>query len=179
MSARRELLIDAYNVIFAHPKLGPLVRRDPERARQQFLEYVQAHRPSDSSRVTVVFDAHRDPAGASDAGRRNRAYSSAVHVVFARETADAWIQRRVREASQPSRITVVTSDREILETVRAHGAHRLPVSDFLQLRRKRSARARDLRASTDKPDSMSKRELQEWQKLFEERPEDDSSRDGS
>lgn len=173
MSARRELLIDAYNVIYAHPKFGPLVRRDPEQAREQFLEYVQAHRPSDSSRVTVVFDAHRDPGGSSAAGRRNRAYSSAVHVVFAPETADVWIQRRVREAPQPSQITVVTSDREILETVRAHGAQRLAVSQFLQLRRKRRTRIADLRAQSDKPDSMSKRELEEWQKLFEERSDDE------
>lgn len=171
MIARRELLIDAYNVIFAHPHLGPLVRRRPEEARNRFLEYVQANRPVDSSRVTVVFDAHRDPGSPSEPGRQNRAYSSTVHVIFARETADVWIQRRVRNATHPARITVVTSDREILATVRACGAQHLAVSKFLGLRRKR--RARTTRDADEKPDSMSARELEEWERLFEERTDDD------
>ena len=172
MSPRRELLIDAFNVIFAHPRLGPLVRRDPEAARHEFLEYVQAHRPADSSRVTVVFDAHRDPGPATETGRQRREYSSSVHVVFARETADVWIQKRIRESKRPGLITVVTSDREILETVRAHGAQRLPVRQFLQLRprtRRRAAGGRGAGGAADKPSSMSRRELEELERMFEER----------
>jgi len=173
MSPRRELLIDAFNVIFAHPRFGPLVRRDPEAARKQFLEYVQAHRPADSSRVTVVFDAHRDPGPATESGRQGRAYSSAVHVVFATETADVWIQRRIRASKNPALITVVTSDREILETVRAHGAQRLAVREFLQLRPKKRRRAAGSADASDKPQSMSRRELEELQRMFEERSDED------
>jgi len=173
MSARREILIDAYNVIFAHPRFGPLVRRDPEAARQQFLEYVQAHRPTDSSRVTVVFDAHREPGAANDAGRQGRSYSSTVHVVFALETADVWIQTRVRESAHPGLITVVTSDREILATVHAHGAQRLAVSEFLHRRRPRRMAASRRQSSDEKPQSMSRRELEELERLFEERKKDE------
>jgi predicted RNA-binding protein with PIN domain len=173
MSSRRELLIDAYNVIFADPRLGPLVRRSPEEARDQFLEYVRANRPADSSRVTVVFDAHRDSGFASEPGRQNRSYSSAVHVVFARETADVWIQRRVRNATDPARITVVTSDREIVSTVRACGALHLTVSEFLGLQRKRRTRRARTQDSTDKPDFVSRRELEEWERIFGERSDDD------
>ncbi len=173
MSPRRELLIDAFNVIFAHPRFGPLVRRDPEAARQEFLEYVQAHRPADSSRVTVVFDAHRDPGPATETGRQRREYSSSVHVVFARETADVWIQKRIRESKRPGLITVVTSDREILATVRAHGAQRLPVRQFLQLRPKKRRRAPGTGGAPDKPSSMSRRELEELERMFEERKKDD------
>ena len=46
MTARREILIDAYNVIFADPKLGPLVRQDAERARNEFLAFVAPQIPA-------------------------------------------------------------------------------------------------------------------------------------
>ncbi len=124
--------------------------------------------------MTVVFDAHRDPGPSTDSGRQNRAYSSSVHVVFARETADVWIQRRVREASQPQNITVVTSDREILATVRAHGAQHLSVSRFLRLRPRRKRRPAP-GDDVEKPSSMSRRELEELERMFEERKKNDES----
>lgn len=164
-----EVLIDAYNVMFAHPQLGPLIRRDNEAARREFLAYVSRNRPAGARRVHVVFDAHRDPAPPTTPGRTRSAYESGLHVVFATETADVWIQSRIRNASDPGQITVVTSDREILATAAAHGAGILRVSTFLKLQRRRSSRAR-----ADKPSHMSKRELQRWEKLFRERDDEDN-----
>jgi len=166
MASRRELLIDAYNVMFADPRIGPLVRQDRERARDAFIALVSQNRPADATRVVVVFDAHREPGGPVAPGRQGRAYQSGVHVVFAHETADAWIQRRIREHADPTHLTVVTSDREILATVRAHGAHVLRVAEFLQLHARRRARAREIQ-ERDKPEHLSRRELEEWERLFE------------
>jgi predicted RNA-binding protein with PIN domain len=167
MAGRRELLIDAYNVMFADPRIGPLVRHDRERARDAFLELVSQNRPADATRVVVVFDAHRNPGGPQAPGRVGRAYQGNVHVVFAPETADAWIQRHIREHEDPTLLTVVTSDREILATVRAHGAAVLRVSEFLRLPVERRRRAEGNRAR-DKPEHMSRRELEEWERLFKE-----------
>ena len=170
MAGRRELLIDAFNVMFAHPRLGPLLRRDLQAARQEFLVLVNQNRPADATRVYVVFDAHRDP---GPPGEANSQYSGSVHVVFARETADTWIQRRVRAHPEPQQLTVVTSDREILDTVKAYGARHLRVSEFLRLpARRRAARQRQAGAD-DKPASSSRREIEDLEKLFEERGEED------
>jgi predicted RNA-binding protein with PIN domain len=171
MADRRELLIDAYNVMFAHPRIGPLVRHDRERAREAFLEFVSQSRPADATRVVVVFDAHREPGGPHAPGRVGRDYRGNVHVVFAPETADVWIQRRIREHDDPTQLTVVTSDREILATVRAHGATVLRVSEFLSLPAERRRRA-DQNRARDKPEHMSRRELEEWERLFE-KPRDE------
>ncbi len=171
MAERRELLIDAFNVMFAHARLGPLLRRDLESARQEFLVLVNQNRPRDATRVYVVFDAHRDPGPAAEAGRGDH-YSGSVHVVFARETADAWIQRHIRAHPEPRRLTVVTSDRAILATVKAYGAHHLRVSEFLRLPARRRA-ARERPSDDDKPVSSSRREIEDLEKLFEERGEDD------
>lgn len=173
MAERRELLIDAFNVMFADPRFGPLVRRNAEKAREEFLAWVNQNRPSDSTRVYVVFDAHRDPGPAAGTGKQGSAYQGAVHVIFARETADVWIQKRIRQHSQPQEITVVTSDRAILSTVHAYKAQHLRVSDFLHLpdsrRKKRQAR----HTADDKPERPTKREIEEWRKIFEDRPDED------
>jgi predicted RNA-binding protein with PIN domain len=169
---RREMLIDAYNVMFADPRIGPLVRRDAEAARSEFMGLVVQRQPADGSRVVVVFDAHRDPGPQPTPGRVGRDYAQGVHVVFAAETADAWIQDRVRAHREPASLTVVTSDREILATAQAHGCRILRVSEFLQLRARRTQRAREVRHS-EKPQHLSAREVEEWERLFGERTEDE------
>ncbi|MFQ5600349.1 MAG: NYN domain-containing protein [Candidatus Krumholzibacteriia bacterium] len=172
MSERGEVLIDAYNVMFAHPRIGPLVRRDLQEAREEFLALVSRNRSLDSTRVVIVYDAHRDPGVIAETGRQGSAYARGIHVVFARETADVWIQRRIREHSDPARLTIVTSDREILSTARAHGAQKLSVAEFLGLPSRRRARA-ERTARSEKPEHLSKREIEAWERLFEKRREED------
>ena len=170
--ARRELLIDAYNVMFAHPRLGPLLRRDLERAREEFLVLVSQRLPADGTLGVVVFDATREPSPPADRGRAGRASRHGLQVVFARESADAWIQQRIREHDDPASLTIVTADRVILETARAHGAASMRVSDFLQIASRRQRRMREIR-STEKPEHQSSREIDEWRRLFEKPREED------
>lgn len=172
MTGRREILIDAYNLIYAEPRLNPLMRRDVERAREEFLALVAQRIPADGSQTFVVFDAMRDPRPATGPGRTNQEYRRGIHVIYARETADTWIRERIQHAAEPGQITVVTSDREILDTARAHGAGILRVSDFLQLTARRHARTREIR-DAEKPGHMSKREIEEWERLFGEPREED------
>jgi predicted RNA-binding protein with PIN domain len=172
MPPRRELLIDAYNVMFAHPRLGPLLRRDLERARDEFLALVAERMPADGTLGFVVFDAARDPRPITETGRTGTAYERGLQVVFARTSADDWIQERIRGHADPSVLTIVTADRAILETARAHGAQVLRVATFLQLAARRHARARELR-QTEKPTHQSAREIEEWRRLFEKPREDE------
>jgi predicted RNA-binding protein with PIN domain len=171
MAPRREFLIDAYNVMFAHPQLGPLLRRDLERAREEFLALVAMRIPADGTLGVVVFDATRDPRPVTEVGRTGGGKQRGLQVVFARDSADAWIQKRIRDHEDASCLTIVTSDREILATARAHGAGITRVSEFLQLAARRNARTRALR-DREKPEHSSQREIDEWKKLFE-KPRDE------
>jgi predicted RNA-binding protein with PIN domain len=168
----REYLIDAYNVIFAHPKLGPLARQDVARARDEFLALVSQIRPADASRVVVVFDAHRDPAPATETGVRNRAHARGLLVVYAPESADTWIREHVRSHAHPQQLTVVTSDREILATAKAYGAAMQRAREFLRIPVKRQPRPAP---GTEPAPHLSKRELAEWERLFERKADDDES----
>jgi predicted RNA-binding protein with PIN domain len=166
------MLIDAYNVMFADGRIGPLLRRDPERARDEFLALVAQRAPHDGTTVIVVFDATRAPRPATEPGRIGQTRVRGLQVVYARESADTWIRERIGAASEPATITLVTSDREILATAAAHGAGILRVAEFLQLAARGHRRARELRQS-EKPDHVGRREVEEWEKLFDERPKDD------
>jgi len=166
-----EVLIDAYNVMFAHPTIGPLIRSNHESARDEFVAFVAANRPAGATRIYVVFDAHRSPSLATEVGRPARAYDRGLHVVFATETADVWIQNRIRRAADPQKITVITSDREILATVTAHEGTILRVSDYLKLRKRNTHRATSNRPS--KPSHVSNKELAKWEKLFAERRDEE------
>ena len=66
---------------------------------------------------------------------------------------------------------VVTADREILETARAHGSATMRVSEFLQIASRRQKRMREIR-SAEKPEHLSAREIDEWRRLFE-KPRDE------
>lgn len=174
----REVLIDAYNVMFAHPKIGPLVRHDNAAAREEFLVLVSQNRPLGASKIVVVFDAHRSPAPTTSTGRAHTSYERGLHVVFAPETADVWIQTRLRDATDPKLITVITSDREILATVTAHEAQILRVSEFLKLPRKRHRSGPLPARADDKPSHMSNRELKKWEELFAQERDDQDEEAG-
>lgn len=172
MAARREILIDAYNVLYADRRLNALVRRDAERARDEFVALVALRLPPGGGLGVVVFDAMRDPRPVTETGRTRTSMQRGLQIVYARDSADTWIRDRIRAHPDPSLLTIVTSDREILETARVHGAGILRVADFLQLGKRQQARAQELR-NREKPEHQSRGEIAEWERLFGERPEEE------
>jgi len=91
---------------------------DPDRAVHGLVESLQAFAQRTGDEVTVVFD--RQPRDL-DPGTRD-----GVEVAFAqwkgRNAADHEIVRMVADDVDPAAITVVTSDRELADRVREHGA---------------------------------------------------------
>jgi len=173
MAARPELLIDAYNVIYADAQLRPVMLRDPEQARAGFVARVLRHLPPGNTQGIIVFDAMRDPAPVTGTGRMHEESRGSLRIVYARETADTWIIRYMAAHAATRPLAVVTSDREILEAARTHGVRIVRVSEFLRTGTKRSARMERLR-DTEKPSHTSAREVAERERLFEERrPEDE------
>lgn len=106
-------ILDGYNVIKRHPQWAawPL-----ERARQQLVAFLAGHRwPVPVIRVLVVFDTQNpQPGGDYVVG--------GVTVRFASPSADAAIQALLRADPQPRHLLIISDDREILDTARAHGA---------------------------------------------------------
>ena len=119
------LVIDGYNL------LGCLGTRPPERSadgdqvREVLIQRLSLYSQRKGHPVTVVFDAWR-----GSAGLERHEHRTGVHVVFTKrgERADQVIQRLAREHGRAC--AVVSSDLEIIQTARAHGAFVMKSQEF-------------------------------------------------
>jgi predicted RNA-binding protein with PIN domain len=96
--------------------------RDPDRAVHDLIERLQDFADATGDSVTVVFD--REPADAPDRAGQPAGGEPSLQVVYAPlgGNADDEIVRLVEGDPHPATLRVVTSDRELTERVRAHGA---------------------------------------------------------
>ena len=119
----RVWLVDGFNVLHA----GVLVGRDRaswwnEARRESLLAIAERFvAEREDAEIWVVFDGPSAAEHAAQDGRR-------VHVAFAR-SADEWLVKRVRAASEP--VCVVTSDRQLADRARRRGAEVVSPRRFL------------------------------------------------
>jgi predicted RNA-binding protein with PIN domain len=107
-------LVDGNNVMGARPDGW---WRDRDGAMARLVVALQAFADDSGDEVAVVFDGRERDVGQGTAPD--------VAVAFApggRDAADHVIARRVAGDGEPATLTVVTSDRELAERVRAAGA---------------------------------------------------------
>ena len=123
----RYLLIDGYNVIYAHKPLAELAEQSLYAARIKLMDTLVEYKAMCVYRIIVVFDAHLVAGGVgSDSDYIN------IKVVFTKEaeTADHYIERAAyklsRNPAKKDHVTVATSD--ILEQIIILGSNSARVS---------------------------------------------------
>lgn len=134
----RSILVDGFNVLHAAILRG---RRGRDwwsaETREPLLERVSGW-PEPADLVWVVFDGAESswavrltpkPDAGSESGARSGS-GPRVHVVFAR-SADDWIVRRARRAPDPTRLVVVSADREVTGRARSAGCEVLGPRAFV------------------------------------------------
>ncbi len=123
-------LIDGYNLLYAY--LGAPPKRSLahgwERARKRLLELLRTGHAQKQAEVTVVFDAANAPRNAP----AEFDYDG-IHVVFAvhEAHADDEIEDRIRHASAPRQLAVVSDDRRIQQAARRRHCQVLGCADYL------------------------------------------------
>lgn len=161
MSETRLILVDGYNLILRSPALKPGPDRTLRESRQKLLNLLAWAVGSGEARFLVVFDGS-DERGDDEGGGR-------VEVRFSRppDKADDLIRRLVEERiERVERLTVVTSDLEVARHARAMGADIALADLFLSSIIGPAGGAAD---PPEKPATLSKRELEEWAALFQNR----------
>jgi uncharacterized protein len=120
------LIIDGYNLLAVTEGAGALAGHS-DMARESLLGKLAGYRHRKRHALTVVFDGWR--AGQPVESREHRA---GVQVVYSKrgERADQVIQRLAREYG--SECAVVSSDHEIVNSARAHGALIMGAQEFAQ-----------------------------------------------
>jgi predicted RNA-binding protein with PIN domain len=120
------LIIDGYNVLGVR-SAGPSCGRPPsEFAREQLLRDLAGYRQRKGHAITVVFDGWREGLGVE-----RHEHRSGVEVIYSRrgERADQVIQRLAQAYGRDC--AVVSSDREVADFARAHGAFVIGAGEFV------------------------------------------------
>jgi predicted RNA-binding protein with PIN domain len=116
-------IVDAMNVIGSRPDGW---WNDPDAAMRDFAQDVDDHACNTGKDITVVFD--KNP------GRLPK--SKHTNVVIARRrgrnAADYEIEQLVADEDDPTRLRVVTSDRRLIDKVKAAGAKVVSSGSFRQ-----------------------------------------------
>jgi len=118
-------VIDGYNLLHAWGMLRGSVRRgELERARLNLLDRLRQAK----GEITVVFDAQRAAKGAN----LEEDYHG-IHVYYARDgSADDRIEEILRHAPMPRELTLVSSDRRLLDAARRRGCRPLRCLEYLE-----------------------------------------------
>jgi predicted RNA-binding protein with PIN domain len=116
-------LVDGMNVIGSRPDRW---WNDPDRAVRRFIDELVDHAEATGDEVIVVFD--RRPPDLTPGAR------GPIEVMFAsrtgRNAADHDIVELVADAESPETITVVTSDRALVDRVKQRGARVASAGSF-------------------------------------------------
>jgi len=149
-------LIDGHNLI---PKLG--LRLDSMDDEMELVAILQEYCRLERKKVEVYFDG----APASHAGTR-RLGTVTAHFVPLGTTADDAIRKRLKKMGKSAKNwTVVSSDRQVQVESHASQADVISSETFAMLLRQ----ARDTAPKPAEDRKLSKREVDDWLKLFEGR----------
>jgi predicted RNA-binding protein with PIN domain len=178
----RTIIIDGYNLILRSPAFRPDDRSDLAMARDKLVNLLSWAVGRGESEFIIVFD------GAEIAfGSRRTERSGHVKVLFSKppQSADGLIRRLVEEyAEGGQRVSVVTADVEVAAHARACGAA-VVLSDIFAAslfpdrvkeeveRRRRGSAGDGEDEGSDKPLGFSKKELEEWARLFADQREEE------
>jgi predicted RNA-binding protein with PIN domain len=147
------LIIDGYNAIHALPSLRSRLDRGLEYAREGLAALIRewkSQRPS--WEVVIVYDGQRSSAERGVSG---------IQAVFthSKMEADERIREMVRKQAPRSETIVITRDREILSSCRAHGVC-FESPDFL-IRKSRETQRRAAAKDESIPDK-DRKEISDW-----------------
>ncbi len=115
----KNYIIDGFNLGYKIPSVATVLRAgDVENAIHRIIQFVSRNVPLNAESVIIVFDGQRGVFS-------NITTSARIKIRFSRapQKADDVIRSFLRNLSAAQNWTVVTSDREILNTARDMGAH--------------------------------------------------------
>ncbi|PXA04658.1 hypothetical protein DDZ13_05660 [Coraliomargarita sinensis] len=129
MSAGRYLLVDAYNVIYATDSLRRLLQEGQDAACDRLAEIVRAIHDAEAVRVAMVLDSRNDKLEVEHPfGKKSFEYLYAPSDL----TADGVIERIVRRAHDPGKVTVASNDNLVREATRSAGAIALRPQELME-----------------------------------------------
>ncbi|KJS32587.1 MAG: hypothetical protein VR64_05750 [Desulfatitalea sp. BRH_c12] len=141
------IVIDGYNLIRQSSYFGALDQQELQAGRDALVDALAAYKRVKGFAITVVFDAQSAPLGMP---RRDRIKGIDVYYSRQGELADAVIKRMADR--EKDRMTVVSSDNEVIRYAAAKGAGIISADEFEK--RILMARMMDIKGGDESEASM-------------------------
>ena len=124
---KQYLLVDGYNMIYAWKELAVLAEENLDAARTALADILANYQGFRRMTLILVFDAYKVEGGAEHVLRH-----SGIHIVYTKEaeTADAYIERTVKNTAKDAEITVATSDAAEQMIIWGEGARRMSAREL-------------------------------------------------
>ncbi len=151
----KKIIIDGNNLLHKIRHIKELHSADMQAAAAALRDFVRS-RYSGKAKFTIVFDGHGKSEGNAVL------YSGNV-------TADKIIREMIEAAKDGRQLTIVSSDKGITELARVCGCEVIKSEDFansLEGIRKSPAAGKNVNEILEKPDRSSKKEIEEFKRLF-------------
>ncbi len=155
MSSEPLIIVDGYNLM--HQIVAPRIVGGPgglERSRAIVINRVRQLVPKASHpETTIVFDANSGdlPTGSTD----GNSTMGQIRIEFATEypDADSMIEELIRRHSSPARLTVVSSDRRLIDASRKRGANGVDCQTWMDHQEDLARRERAKQPASNQPGS--------------------------
>lgn len=150
----KQYLIDGNNIIHSNLDWKKIFDEDKERLKNLLVQKVVDHFKDSKNKITIFFDGFNF----------NHSFSNVSYNVSIKhaknKTADETILITIQKSQNPRNLVVITSDSELRRKARLWGCTVISSEEFI--------RQLDNRKNTnlEKPDELSKNEVNEWLKIF-------------
>lgn len=150
----RIYLIDGNNVIHSNPEWKKLFDEDKERSKNLLVQKVVDHFKDSKNKATIFFDGFNFVHSFSNVSHN-------VSIKHAKnKSADETIVITIEKLQNPRNLVVITSDVELQRKARLRYSTVISSEDFIKQLDNRKV------TNLEKPDELSKNEVNEWLKLF-------------
>ncbi len=121
------IIIDGYNALHSQPSLSLLLKSDPQKARDLFLNLIKEYLYKNSQKTTIIFDGISEEKDLFNSTNK-------IEVLFSSSklSADGLIERLVNKHQNPEKICVITSDQLEQQIVSSSGAYVESSEIFMQ-----------------------------------------------
>ncbi len=161
MSARKWLLIDGYNLLYASGVFGTGGRTSLESSREAMLDWLgEILSDAQRRRTTIVFDARNAPPGLP---RTATKHDLRIRFAPRGSEADDVIEELILEHSAPRTLLVVSSDHRIHRAAKRRRATPIDSEQWVaKVRRRARTTSERSQPASDEACEMSIDELQTW-----------------
>lgn len=149
-------LIDGNNVLRANPEWEKVFKENPENAKDYFVQKVVDYFKDKKNQATIFFDGFSFVHSFSK-------ISNNVSIKHAKnKTADETILITIEKSKNPKNLVIVTNDIPLSKKAKLYQCRLISSSEFINMLTSTNTK------SKDKPDELSKSDIDYWLRIFRE-----------